>query len=183
MIGKTSFEKLPVVSLQSSVALWIQALCILVFATTGVAAPTLTLSQTEPQSYFLKRTQPGYRNYAFDPYENYPNHTHPYEDAPRTLYGSLGHEQIVGYPWYSWREIRMPGQTCDGHRGEQCGSVIDWPCTTCQVTGSDYSGDWGYSGIIGLTGALRFTPLILSRTYSRGFRLTADTGHRPRGEG
>ena len=171
MLAKSPFKKLSALPLQTKAALWMQALCLSVFATAGAAAPTLTLSDTAPPTYFLKRTQPGYRNYAFESYENYPNHTFPYEDAPRTLYGSLGHEQIVGYPWYSWREIRMPGQTCDGRRGEQCGSVIDWPCTTCQVTGSDYSGNWGYSGIIGLTGALRFTPLILSRTYSRGFRL------------
>ena len=152
------------------------------------SGPTLKLAETSEPRFLLKRELPPYRNFAFDLYKNYPNHTYPYEDAPRVLYGSLGHEQIVGYPWYDWREIRMPGQTCDGQRGEQCGSVIDWPCTTCQMTGSDYSGNWGYSGIIGLTGALRFTPLILSRTYSRGFRLdfasplVQATAHAARGE-
>ncbi len=155
---------------------------LLVLAAWGTAAPDgrkesahLTLNQVAAQRFLLKQDRPDYRNYAFETYANYPNHTHPYDDAAKTFYGALGYEQIRGYHWYSWRELRMPGLNCGGRRGEQCGSVINWPCTTCQVVASDSYGGWGYSAVVGLTGALRFTPLTLSRTYSRGFRLDVST--------
>ena len=170
------------VLMRSYSALTLRGLALVLFAWGTAAADDdgkksshLALNQVAAQRFLLKQEGPDYRNYAFETYANYPNHTHPYDDTAKIFYGPLGYEQIRGYHWYSWRELRMPGLNCSGRRGEQCGSVINWPCTTCQVVASDSYGGWGYSAVVGLTGALRFTPLTLSRTYSRGFRLDLST--------
>ncbi len=70
----------------------------------------LVLREVEPSSPFLQRQLPAYRNYAYTNFTNYPNHSTPYTDQPRTFYNSLGSHLITGYEIYNWRETRMPGQ-------------------------------------------------------------------------
>ncbi len=126
---------------------------------------------------FLRWERPGYRNFALRHYVNYPNHTIPYEDAPRSYYGPLGDYLITGYDLYSWEETRYPGQ--------EFGSSIFKPNEMYQliwekvydalVVGRDGYGSWGYSLLVGDGLIARLSPLTLSRTNFNGLRMDLST--------
>ena len=73
-------------------------------------AKTPDLAEVESTRAFLRWERPSYRNLAFDPFHNYPNHSAPYIDSPRVFYGPLGNRLINGYDLYFWKEARLPGQ-------------------------------------------------------------------------
>ena len=139
----------------------------------------LSLNQAIPQKLVLKRDRPRYSNYAHEPFTNYPNHTFPYEDAPRTFFGPLGNKLITGYDFYTWIERRMPGLSCEGRQGEQCGSFLEivGGGSGAMVVGRDGYGGWGYTFVVGTTGSNRFTPLTVSRSGPDGTRLDISTPH------
>ncbi len=72
----------------------------------GQESPGIEVTSARP---FLRWDRPAYRNYAIEHYGNYPNHTAPYRDAPRTFYGPIGNELITGYDLYSWNETGEAG--------------------------------------------------------------------------
>ena len=121
---------------------------------------------------YLRWERPPYRNYALSDYRNYPNHTVPYTDEPRTFYGPLGAELITGYDLYTWNETRAPGQ--------EYGSSIFKPNEMYNLTwnkvydatvlGRDGYGNWGYSLIVADNMIARLSPLVLSMTDFNGFR-------------
>ena len=45
-----------------------------------------------------------YRNFAFQQYENYPNHSAPYTDTPTGYYDSFGNFLLTGYDLFRWEE-------------------------------------------------------------------------------
>jgi len=116
---------------------------------------------------FMRYERPSFRNFAFEPYTNYPTHTLPFDDTPRALYGPLGDFLLNGYDLYSWKETRVPGQ--------QYGSSIFKPNEMFDlawnkvydglVMGRDGYGDWRYSLIVAdnLTAHLSAEKSICSR--------------------
>ena len=116
----------------------------------------------------LRLDRPTYRNYAFESYVNYPDHSLPYTDQPRSYYGSLGNFLLSGYELYSWREDRVPGRTY--------GSGIfkdfnPWVAAFDNMAmGRDGYGNWGYSLIVGDAQVARFTPLTISMANFNGVR-------------
>ena len=129
----------------------------------------LTLPDVEPTSPFLQRQLPAYRNFAFTNFTNYPDHSSPYADQPRSFYSSLGSYLITGYEVYDWRETRTPGQ--------QHGSVMFKHMNTFRpvfdqvMVARDGYGDWGYSTILGDGVMAYFTPLTLAKVNLNGLRI------------
>jgi len=122
---------------------------------------------------FLWREQPVYRNFAFDGYTNYPNHSFPYADTPRAFYSNLGDYLINGYEIYDWREERRPGLEFGSSITKDTGvfqTVLD-----NVVVARDGYGSWGYSAIVGDGLIARFTPLTLSKVDFNGIRLDVST--------
>ena len=68
------------------------------------------LPEVEECRPFLRWERPLYRNYGFQRYANYSNHTFPYAaDLPQALYDSFGNYLLTGFDLYSWTERRTPG--------------------------------------------------------------------------
>ncbi len=121
---------------------------------------------------YLRWERPPYHNYALSEYRNYPNHTIPYEDGPRTFFGPMGDELITGYNLYAWNETRAPGL--------EYGSSIFKPNEMHNLTwnrvydatvlGRDGYGNWGYSLIVADNMIARLSPLVLSMTDFNGMR-------------
>ena len=136
-------------------------------------APETTRSRLQ-----LRWERPTYRSFALDPYTNYSNHSVPYEDAPRAVYGPMGNYLTTGYDLYSWSETRQPGQVYGsaifkpGPQGSLWNKVYD-----ATVVGRDGYGDWGYSMIVADGIISRFSPLTLSMSNMNGFRLDVTTPH------
>ena len=125
---------------------------------------------------FLRWERPGYTNYAFQPYTNYPNHSAPYDDTPGAFYSPLGDYLMTGYPLYEWSETRTPGQEYGSsifkHSGQSHGASGPWiPVFDSVVMARDRYGNWGYRAIVGDGLIGHFTPLTLSRVDVHGFRL------------
>ena len=137
------------------------------------------LSQVQPRSFYLRQERPTYRNFVTQPFLNYRYEEPPYDDVPRTYYGPLGNRLIHGYDFYTWRELRMPGLSCEGRRGQVCGSAIDiyGGGSGSHVVGTDGYNDWGYSFSAGTAGSTRFTPLTVSRSGPDGTRFDLYTPH------
>ena len=127
---------------------------------------------------YLRWDRPEYRSFALQPYSNYPNHSVPYEDAPRAVYGPMGNYLTTGYDLYSWSETRQPGQEYGsaifkpGPKGTIWNKVYD-----ATVVGRDGYGDWAYSMIVADGIISRFSPLTLSQSNMNGFRLDVTTPH------
>ena len=157
------------------------ALAVLAAATQSLAEPSskVELSQVQPRSFYLRQERPAYRNFVTQPFLNYPYEEPPYDDVPRTYYGPLGNRLIHGYDFYTWRELRMPGLSCQGRRGEICGSTLDiyGGGSGSHVVGTDGYGGWGYSFSVGTAGSTRFTPLTVSRSGPDGTRFDLYTPH------
>ena len=117
--------------------------------------------------------RPFYRNFAFENYVNYPDHSSPYTDRPRSYYGSMGDFLITGYELYSWQEDRVPGQTF--------GSAIfkdfnPWIAAFDNMSmARDGYGTWGYSMIVGDAQVARFSPLTISMANFNGLRFDLAT--------
>ena len=116
----------------------------------------------------LRQDRPVYRNYAFEAYPNYPDHSYPYVDRPRNFYGSMGDYLITGYSLYEWTETRLLGQEYGSSIYKDMGSWI--PAFDGMAIASDGYGDWGYGAIVGDGLVARFTPLTLSMVDFNGLR-------------
>ena len=141
---------------------------------TSAIFSTPRLAEVEPTRGFVRWERPNYRNFSFDPFQNYPNHAAPYTDAPRLFYGPLGNELIRGYDLYFWDETRQPGLDYGSSIFKPNSGIflLVWnKVYSATVVGRDGYGDWGYSLIVadGLDG--RLSPLTLSMTDLSGFRL------------
>ena len=137
--------------------------------------PRLEIPQVLDHQPFLRWERPAYRNYAFHPYTNYPNHASPYADTPRSYYSSLGDYLSTGYDLFTWTERRMPGL--------EYGSALlkEWdqwsPVFDGMIVARDGHRGWGYSAIVGDGLIARFTPLTLSMANFNGLRLDLSIPH------
>ena len=136
---------------------------------------------------FLRYERPPYRNFAFNHFTQYPDHTWGARtvggqigvsvgiDRQQALYDPLGNYLANGFDLYSWIERRQPEQ--------RFGSELfkDWSAWqhvfTNVVVGRDGYGDWGYSAFVGDGLMARFTPLTLSKTDLNGLRLDLSLPH------
>ena len=144
----------------------------------GAWGQELSLNQAQQQGVLLRRERPPYRNFAFTPFTNYPDHTwmSPASardglgvDRPHAFWSPTGDYLMTGYDLFTWGERRQPGQ--------RSGSALfkDWAGWAqvfdhMAVAGDGYGG-WGYSVIVGDGLIARFTPLTLSKTDFYGARL------------
>ena len=122
---------------------------------------------------YLRWDRPQYRNYAYQNFVNYPNHTLPYQDTRRTYFGPMGNYLTTGYDLYKWEEVRTPGQ--------EYGSSIFKPnlmydlqwekVYNAMVVFHDGYGAWNYSFIVGDNLIARLSPMTLSMTDFNGLRL------------
>ncbi len=138
------------------------------------AAGTSELHATRPH---LRWERPKYRNFAYQNFSNYPDHTVPYEDSRRTYFGPMGDYLTTGYDLYKWEEVRTPGQ--------QYGSGIFKPNIMYNLQWEkvyhavavfrDGYRDWGFSFIVGDHLIARLSPLVLSMTDFNGLRFDLST--------
>ena len=133
----------------------------------------LGVDEIVPGRSYLRRELPGYHNYSFQPYMNYPNHTYPYADTPAGFYSSLGDYLITGYELYNWSEQRAPGLEYGSSILKNM-SVFQ-PVFDYLVVARDGHDDWGYSVLVGDGLIARFTPLTLSKVDFNGVRMDAST--------
>jgi hypothetical protein len=129
-----------------------------------------------PQRLMVRRDAITYQNYAITHFRNYANHTIPIVPRladnyhPREFYGPLGNEQITGFEFLSWQELRQPGLSCEDRRGAVCGSNYIQRDSGV-IVGNDGYGDWGYRALAGSPGPLHFSPLTISRANTSGLRV------------
>ena len=104
--------------------------------------------ETLPTRDRLRMDRPFYRNFAFENYVNYPDHSSPYTDRPRSYYGSMGDFLITGYELYSWALRRNSVQSdwwcvrvCGVARAHADGKSGSWwrrrYCMTCGCASAD----------------------------------------------
>ena len=135
----------------------------------------------------LRYPRPGYRNYAINLYENYPDHSWNARvsgpqigiaegvERPQAFLDLMGNHITTGYDLYTWVERRQPEQ--------RFGSALfkDWPAWrplfTNLAVGNDGYGDWGYRLIAGDGLIARLSPLTLSKTDLYGLRFDFSTPH------
>jgi hypothetical protein len=145
---------------------------LLLLADSGVAedGQRRFLSEVVSSRSFLRQDGQAYRNYALKHFTNYPNHTTPYTDTPRSRYDFMGNFLMTGYDLYEWQELRTVGQKFgssifkDSNEGPWH-STFDY-----LVIGRDGYRDWGYNLIVGDAVIARFTPLTLSKVNFNGAR-------------
>ena len=127
------------------------------------------LYQSRP---YLRWERPGYNNLALQNFTNYPNHSLPFDDTPRTIYGPMGDYLTTGYDLYFWEEIRTPGQTYGSgifKPNEMYNHPWEKVYNATAVMRDGY-GNWGYSAIVGDNLVARLSPMTLSMTDFNGFR-------------
>lgn len=142
------------------------------------AEPQRRLQREEitPQRLMIRRDAIGYKNYAVNHFTNYANHTIPISPRladnyhPRGFYGPLGNEQITGFEFLNWQELRQPGLSCEDRRGAVCGSNYIQRDGGVIVANDGY-GDWGYRALAGSTGRLHLSPLTVSFANQSGLRI------------
>ncbi len=146
---------------------------LLLFAASGAeedSSQKRILAEVVTAQPFLRWEGQIYRNYALTHFANYPNHTTPYTDTPRSRYDFMGNFLMTGYDLYEWQELRTVGQKFgssifkDSNEGPWH-STFDY-----LVIGRDGYGDWGYNLIVGDAVIARFTPLTLSKVNFNGAR-------------
>lgn len=142
------------------------------------------LSEVIPGQLYLRASLPSYRNFAFQPYTNYPGHTMSistklYSEAPQVFYGRMGDYLFTGYELYAWSERREPQPVAV--KGRLYGSsifrtrrIFEWAFDDL-VVARDSQGSWGYSAIVGDALIARFTQLTLSKVDFDGVRLDLAT--------
>ena len=142
----------------------------------------LTVPQMEEARPFLRRERPSYRNFVFDPFTHYADHTWGQRRAgiatrmnmreierAHALWSPLGDYVTTGYDLYTWIERRQPEQ--------RWGSELfkDWASWSQEfnnlAVARDGYGDWGIIAAVGDGLIARFTPLTLSMTDYNGLRL------------
>ncbi len=152
-------------------ALWSPVL--LLFAASGAEEDSpqrRLLTEVVSAQPFLRWEGQVYRNYALKHFTNYPNHTTPYTDTPRSRYDFMGNFLMTGYDLYEWQELRTVGQKFgssifkDSNEGPWH-STFDY-----LVIGRDGYRSWGYNLIVGDAVIARFTPLTLSKVNFNGAR-------------
>ena len=139
---------------------------------------TVGVAEVEPPRVFLRWERAAYRNLAFVPFRNYPNHAAPYTDSPRVFFGPLGNDLIKGYDLYFWEETRRPGQEYGSSIFKPNSGIFNlvWnKVYNATVVGRDGYDDWGYSLIVADGLYARLSPLTLSMTDMSGFRLDVST--------
>ncbi len=141
-----------------------------------------------PESRFaIRYPRPGYENYAFNHFENYPDQTWKTRvigsqqgialgvDRPAAKVDLMGNHLTTGYDLFTWVERRQLGQ--------RFGSALfkDWSSWqlvfTNAVVASDGYGSWGYRAMVGDGLIARLSPLTLSRTDLNGLRVDISTPH------
>ena len=151
-------------------------------------APRLAPPEVLGPRPFLRYERPSYRNFAFDLYTNYADHTWGQRQPgratrldmseisrPQALWGPLGDYLATGYDLFTWIERRQPEQ--------RWGSELfkDWPSWSDEfnnvVVASDGYRGWGYSAIVGDGLIARLTPLTLSKTDLNGLRMDVSLPH------
>ena len=129
-------------------------------------------AQTYDSRLFLRWERPAYQNYAIDHFQNYENHTVPYDDNRRTIYGPMGDYLVSGYDLYSWEENRIPGQEY-GSAIFKPNEMYDLPWekvyNSTPVTRDGY-GNWGFSLFVADNMIARLSPLTLSMVDFNGSR-------------
>ena len=133
----------------------------------------------------VRYPRPSYQNYAFDFYQNYPDHTWGVRkvgsqlgialgvERPRAVIDLMGNYLTTGYDLYTWEERRQPEQ--------RFGSALfkDWSAWQLVFTNlavaSDGYGAWSYHAMVGDGLIARFSPLTLSKTDLYGLRFDLST--------
>ena len=118
---------------------------------------------------FLRSEWRPYRNFSFQNFTQYPNHTQPFDVAPRAYYNSMGDYLITGFPLYEWLETRAPeqqwGSSIFKDVGFQYNTSSPWVTVFDNVVlARDGYGGWGYTAMVGDALIARFSPLTLSKT-------------------
>ena len=139
----------------------------------GGEEPRLGLAEVVPSRSFLVRSLPAYRNYAFQTYTNYPDHTFPYADRPRAFFGGFGNYLITGYEIYTWNEERQKGLEYGSSMFKDMN--VFRPIFDHVLVARDGYKNWGYSAMVGDGLIARFTPLTLSKVDFNGLRLDVAT--------
>ncbi len=144
------------------------------------AAQSLRRSQNEEiitQRLMIRRNAITYQNYAINNFTNYANHTFPFDDTPRAIYGPLGDFLLNGYDLYSWKETRVPGQDY-GSSIFKPNEMFDLAWNKVYdglVMGRDGYDEWSYSLIVADNLTAHLSPLTLSKTDFNGVRLDVGT--------
>ena len=144
-------------------------------------------SETAATRLSVRFPRPAYKNYAYDLYQNYPDHSWSVRgiggqhgiafgvERPRTVIDLMGNYVTTGYDLYTWEERRQPEQ--------RTGSELfkDWSAWQLVFTNvavaSDGYGEWGYQAIVGDGLIARLSPLTLSKTDLYGLRVDVSTPH------
>ena len=163
--------------------------CLLLHAVPAAADenPGIFLSETAATRLSVRFPRPSYKNYAFDIYQNYADHSWSVRgiggqhgiafgvERPRTVVDLMGNYLTTGYDLYTWEERRQPEQ--------RTGSELfkDWSAWQLVFTNvavaSDGYGEWGYQAIVGDGLIARLSPLTLSKTDLYGLRVDLSTPH------
>ena len=136
---------------------------------------------------YLRYERPAYRNFVYDPFQQYPDHTWSVRtvgsqqgggvalglDRQQDIYDPMGNYLSTAYDLFYWIERRQPEQ--------RWGSELfkDWSAwhlvfSNVAVARDGYGG-WGYSVLAGDGLLARFSPLTLSKTDLNGLRLDLST--------
>lgn len=143
--------------------------------------------ETPERRFGIRYPRPEYRNYAFNHYENYPDHSWKTRqigsqhgialgvDRPQAKIDLMGNHLTTGYDLFTWVERRQAEQRFGSHLFK------DWSAWqlvfTNVVVGSDGYGSWGYRAMVGDGLIARLSPLTLSRTDFNGLRVDLSTPH------
>ncbi len=168
------------------------SLSILLIAWTAAGAeesPRLALSEVPGARPFLRYERTPYRNFAFVPFTNYPEHSWSVRtmgsllggnfaigvDRAQALWSPLGDYLTSGFDLFNWIERRQPEQS---HGSELFKDWSGWhQVFTNMAVASDGYGSWGYRAIVGDGLIARLSPLTLSKTDLNGLRLDLSTPH------
>ena len=147
----------------------------------------LVPTETPERRFAIRYPRPVYQNYAFNHWENYPDHSWKTRqmgsqhgvafgvDRPAAKIDLMGNHLTTGYDLFTWVERRQAGQRFGSHLFK------DWsawqPVFTNVVVGSDGYGNWGYRAMVGDGLIARLSPLTLSRTDFNGLRVDLSTPH------
>ncbi len=138
-------------------------------AQADVPTGRVSLRQEQLAPHFLRQDGLQYRNYALRLYNNYPNHTFPYVETPKSYYNDMGNYLVRGFDVWQWSERRGTGEKYASTLLTDQG-IFEVGFDNV-VVGKDSFGDWGYSLIVGDGLIARLSPLVLSKTDFNGARL------------
>ena len=152
-------------------------LLVLALVASNAAASDTSLNEVEQPRPYLRWQRTSYANYAINHYDNYPNHTFPFRDIPKSRYDALGNHLVTGYDLYGWNELRAEGLKYGSSIFKESGGTsLAWINVFDHVVvGNDGYGDWGYHLIVGDAVDARFTPLTLSKVNFNGMRFDLAT--------